>query len=128
MEKKCLTAPNGVPALGPYSHAVSAGGMLYVSGQGPLTKEGNYVPGDLAAEAHLTLQNLKTVLEDCGSSLGQVVKATVYLADMGQFAAFNAIYQEYFNENPPARTCIQAGRLPKDFKVEVDAIAVLSQE
>ena len=128
MEKRCITAPNGVPAVGPYSHAVAAGGLLYVSGQGPLAKDGVYSPASFAEESHLTLKNLKAILDDAGSGLEHVVKCTVYLTNMDQFAEFNGIYKEYFTANPPARTCIQAARLPKDFKVEVDAIAVFPKE
>lgn len=125
MVKRCITAPNGAPAMGPYSHAVALGNLLFVSGQGPLNKDGSICRDSLEAESRLALNNLKAILEDSGSSLDHVVKTTVYLADMDDFKAFNAIYGEFFPENCPARTCIQAGRLPGGFRVEVEAIATL---
>lgn len=127
MSKEVRHSKNAPPAVGPYSHAIAAGGLLYVSGQGPMAPDGSGIRrGSIEEETRLTLENLKAVLTDCGSSLDNVVKVTVYLADMGNFAAMNGIYKEYFAEHPPARTCIQAGRLPLDFQVEMDAIAVLN--
>ena len=124
MEKRCILSKNGPPAQGPYSHAVAAGGLLFVSGQGPVARDGSGVKkSNLEDETRLTLTNLKTVLEDAGSGLQHVVKTTVYLANMSDFGEFNEIYKEYFPMNPPARTCIQAGRLPFDTLVKVDAIA-----
>lgn len=123
--KECITAPNGAPAAGPYSHAVAAGGLLFVSGQGPMKKDGTGVlRGTIEEETRLTLNNLKAILEDAGSSLAQVVKVNAYLADMEHFARFNAVYREFFPSDFPARTCIQAGRLPLDIQVEVEAVAV----
>lgn len=126
MEKTCITAKNAPPAAGPYSHAVAAGNLLFLSGQGAMAPDGSGIQrGTIESETRQTLENIKAVLEDAGSSLAQVLKMTVYLKDMENFAAMNAIYKEYFPENPPARTCIQAGRLPLDFQVEMDAIAIL---
>lgn len=125
MIKKCIFSKNGPPAQGPYSHAVAAGGLLFVSGMGPFAPDGSGVKrGTLQEEARLALQNVKNVLEDAGSGLDLVVKANVYLANMDDFAAFNEVYREFFRADFPARTCIQAGRLPGDIKVEVDVIAV----
>ena len=127
MEKRCIVSPNGPPAAGPYSHAVAAGSLLFVSGQGPFARDGSgYTKASFEEEVRLTLDNLKTVLEDAGSGMDKVVKTTVFLADMGNFGAFNGVYQEYFASDPPARTCIQAGRLPLDIQVEIEAIALLS--
>lgn len=122
-EKRCIFAPDGPPAKGPYSHAVAGGGLIFVSGQGPFTEDG-VLHGSLEEQTRLTFENLKKVLAAAGSSLDQVVKTTVYLADMDDFGAFNALYQEYFTANHPARTCIQAGRLPFDIRVEIEAIAL----
>lgn len=125
MEKECIFAKNGPPAAGPYSHAVAAGPFLYVSGQGPMRPDGSGVlRGSLEEEARQTFENLKAVLEDAGSSLDRVVKVNVYLADMEMFARFNAVYKEYFTANYPARTCIQAGGLPLDIQVEIEAVAL----
>ena len=127
MEKRCIVSPSGPPAAGPYSHAVAAGDLLFVSGQGPFAQDGSgYTRASFEEEVRLTLDNLKTVLDDAGSGMDKVVKTTVFLADMGNFAAFNGVYSQYFASDPPARTCIQAGRLPLDIQVEIEAIALLS--
>ncbi len=126
MSKECIQCPSGPPAGGPYSPVVRAGGFLFVSGQGPLARDGSGpVRGSIEEEARLTLDNLKAVLADAGASLVDVVKTTVYLADMVNFTRFNDVYKTYFPENQPARTCIQAGRLPLDFQVEIEAIALI---
>lgn len=125
MEKKCIAAPEAPPALGPYSHAVAAGELIFLSGQGPFNPDGSGVTrGSLEEETRLTFSNIQAVLQAAGSSLADVVKVTVYLKDMDQFASFNALYKEYFPENCPARTCIQAGRLPLDIQVEIDVVAL----
>ncbi|HOJ33687.1 MAG TPA: Rid family detoxifying hydrolase [Candidatus Hydrogenedentes bacterium] len=126
MEKRCIVSPNAPPAAGPYSHAVIAGGFVFVSGQVALDPGGGGPrKGSFEEEARLALSNLKAILEDCGTSLEHVVKVTAFLSDMDNFAQFNTIYKEFFPAHYPARTCIQAGRLPLDFQVEVEAIAVL---
>jgi 2-iminobutanoate/2-iminopropanoate deaminase len=126
MEKRCVFAPNGPPAQGPYSHAVAVGGLLFVSGQGPVAPDGSGLrKGTIQQEAGLALSNLKAIIEDAGSGLEHVVKVNVYLADMDHFAEFNEVYKEFFTSNYPARTCIQAGRLPFDIQVEIEAVAVL---
>lgn len=128
MKKRCVFSANGPAAQGPYSHAVAAGGLLFVSGQGPVARDGSGVRrGRVQEEARLTLSNLKAIVEDAGSSLEHVVKITAYLSDMNNFAAFNEVYKEFFPSDFPARTCIQAGRLPFDIQVEIDAIAVLPE-
>ena len=109
---------------GPYSPAVRAGGFLFVSGLAALDpKSGQPCTGPVEEQVRVTLDNLRTLLEEAGSSLRQVVKTTVYLADMDHFKAMNEVYAGYFPENPPARTTIEAARLPMDFLVEIDAIA-----
>lgn len=126
VSKQCINSPAGPPAVGPYSHAVSANGFLFVSGQCPFAPDGSGpVRGTIEEEAKVALNNLKAILNDCGSGMDLVVKTTVFLKDMNDFAAFNAVYKTYFPENPPARTCIQAGALPMGVQVEVEAVAVL---
>ena len=126
MEKCCIFAPNGAPAAGPYSHAVAAGPFLFVSGQGPMKKDGSGVlRGTIEEEARATLGNLRDILNDAGSSMERVVKVNVYLADMNNFGRFNEVYKEFFQKDFPARTCVQAGRLPMDIQVEVEAIALV---
>ncbi len=124
--KRTIHSKNGPPAKGPYSHAVTCGDLIFVSGQGPVDpKTGEIVHGDLEAEATLAFQNLEAILRDCGSSLDKVLKVTVFLSDIDNFGAFNEIYKRFFKSNFPARTCIQAGRLPFDIQVEIEAIATV---
>lgn len=126
MTKECINAPSASPAAGPYSHAVRAGNMLFVSGQGPMAKDGSGVQcGTIEEETARTLENLKAVLSDAGSGLEYVVKTTCFLKDMNNFAAFNAVYATYFPDNHPARTTVEVARLPLDFKVEIEAIAII---
>ncbi len=126
MTKECIFSPNGSPAGGPYSHAVRAGNLLFVSGQGPMATDGSgVVRGTLEEETERTLDNLKAVLTDAGSGLEHVIKTTCFLKDMDHFTRFNAVYATYFPENPPARSCIEVARLPLDFQVEVEAIAII---
>jgi 2-iminobutanoate/2-iminopropanoate deaminase len=122
--KKIVPTKQAPPPAGPYSPVVGLGDLIFISGQGPMEmKTGKFVNATLAQEARLTLDNLKNILEDVGSSLQAVLKVTVYLDDMDNFAEFNQIYAEYFPKDPPARTCIQAARLPGGIKVEIDVIA-----
>ncbi len=126
MEKKCIHAEKAPPAVGPYSHAVVANGFVFASGQCPFAPDGSGpLRGTIEEETHLVMQNVKVVLEAAGAGLPNVVKTTAYLVDMANFQRFNAVYKEYFPENPPARTCIQAARLPLDVQVEVEVIALL---
>jgi 2-iminobutanoate/2-iminopropanoate deaminase len=126
MEKHCIFAPHGAPAVGPYSHAVAAGPFLFVSGQGPMKKDGSgVVRGTIEEEVRVALINLRDILDDAGSSLERVVKVNVFLADMSNFGRFNEVYKEFFTKNFPARTCVQAGRLPMDIQVEIEAIALV---
>ncbi len=128
MKKRCFVSPNGAPVAGPYSPAVAAGNLLFVSGQIPMARDGSGIRrGTIEEETRQALDNLKAVLEDAGSGLAQVVKVSAFLSDMNDFAAFNQVYKEYFPSECPARICIQAGRLPLDSKVEVEAIAILPE-
>ena len=111
-------------AIGPYSQAIRAGNLVFVSGQIPLDPTtGMMVEGDIAVQTHRVFRNLAGILEAAGSSFDHVVRATVYLADMNDFAAMNDVYATYFSTPAPARATIQAARLPKDARVEIDVIA-----
>lgn len=128
MKKECITAPNASPAAGPYSHAVRAGNLLFVSGQGPFAKDGSGAQhGTIEEETVRTLENLKAVLIDAGSGLEHVVKTTCFLKDMDNFLAFGAVYATYFTDNFPARTTVEVARLPKDIKIEIEAIAIIPE-
>ena len=113
-------------AIGPYSQAIKANGMIFASGQIPLDPQTmQIVEGEIQAQTRQVLINLRAVLEAAGSSLRQVVKTTVYLADMADFAAMNEIYSEFFDPAKPARATVQAARLPRDARVEIDCIALI---
>lgn len=113
-------------ALGPYSQGIQAGGLLFTSGQIPADPEtGALVGRDIETQAGQALANLRAVLRAAGADLSNVVKTTVYLRDMGDFAVFNQVYAAHFSAPYPARSCVQAGRLPKDALVEIEAMAVL---
>jgi len=115
-------------ALGPYSQAIKAGGFVYVSGQVPIDPAtGQFVAGGIAEQTDRVLKNVASVLEAAGSSLNQVVKTTVFLADMNEFAAMNEVYAKFFTEAPPARATVQAARLPRDARVEIEAVALISE-
>jgi len=113
-------------AIGPYSQAIVAGNVVFTAGQIPLDPAtGEIVSGDIAAQTARVLDNLRGILEAAGSSLQKVVKTTVFLADMNDFAAMNEVYARYFGDHRPARSTVQAGRLPRDVRVEIEAIAVV---
>jgi 2-iminobutanoate/2-iminopropanoate deaminase len=121
-----LSTPNAPAAIGPYSQAIRAGDFLFVSGQIPLDPAtGTLIQGDIAEQTHRVLRNLAAILEAAGASFHHVVKTTVYLADMSEFAAMNEIYGTYFPAPAPARATVQAARLPRDVRVEIDLIAYL---
>ncbi len=122
--KEIIPTTKAPKPAGPYSPVVAFGDLLFISGQGPVDPvKGRLADADLETQTRICLENLKAILEDVGSSMRHVLKVTAYIFDMDAFADFNKIYAEYFSENPPARTCIQAGRLPFDIKVEIDVIA-----
>ena len=111
-------------AIGPYSQAVRAGSLLFVSGQVPIDPAtGNLIEGDIAAQTHRVLQNIGEILKAAGASFKQVVRTTVFLADMGDFAAMNEVYATCFASPAPARATVQVSRLPKDARIEIDVIA-----
>lgn len=124
--RQAISTPAAPAAIGPYSQAVRAGSLLFVSGQIPLDPEtGQLIAGDITAQTHRVLKNLAGILEAAGASLDRVVRSTVYLADMADFVAMNAVYATYFSMPAPARSTIEAARLPRDARVEIDVIATL---
>jgi 2-iminobutanoate/2-iminopropanoate deaminase len=125
---KTIIATEGAPkAIGPYSQAVAYNGLVYCSGQIPLNPAtGTVIEGDVSAQTERVLENLKAVLEAAGSSLAQVLKTTVYLADMGEFGHMNEVYGRYFTSATPARATVEVARLPRDVRVEIDCIAATS--
>jgi len=126
--KKTISTDQAPNAIGPYSQAVAFNDMLFLSGQIPLDPATNQlIDGDIAAQTERVLNNLKAVLEAGGASLESVVKTTVFLADMGEFTQMNEVYGCFFFQNPPARSTVQAARLPRDVKIEIDCIAMVSR-
>src|SRR6266576_2176933 len=124
--KKTVATENAPKAIGPYSQAIVHNGMAYLSGQIPLDPATNQlVEGDIAVQTARVLDNLTGVLAACGASLDSVVKTTVFIKDMGEFAKMNEVYGRYFAINPPARSTVEAARLPRDVRVEIDAIAIV---
>ena len=121
-----VATDRGPKAIGPYSQAIRANGFVFLSGQIPLDpKTQQVVEGDAAVQTERVLENLKGVVEAAGSSLQHVVKTTVFLADMNDFAAMNEVYARYFAAHPPARSTVEVSRLPKNVRVEIDLIALL---
>ena len=115
-------------AIGPYSQAVVHEGIAYLSGQIALDPAtGQIVEGSIEAQTERALENLKAVLAACGSSLGQVLKTTVFLQDMSEFPKMNEVYGRYFSDRPPARSTVQAARLPRDVRIEIDCMAIVNK-
>lgn len=124
--KEIVSTENAPSAIGPYSQAIKTGNLVFVSGQIPIDPQTNeFVSNDVTEQTVQVLKNLKAVLEAAGSSLSNVVKTTVFLADMNDFGAMNEIYAEYFGDNKPARATVQAARLPRDARVEIEAIGLV---
>lgn len=124
MREKVQTA-SAPAAIGPYSQAICANGLVFASGQIPIDPStGQFVSGGIAEQTDQVLRNLAAVLETAGSGLDRVVKTTVYLADMEEFGAMNEVYGKFFVNDPPARATVQAARLPRDARVEIEAIAL----
>ncbi len=126
MDKKVITSDKAPKAIGPYSVAIRTGNLVFTSGQlGLDPATGNLVPGGIEAETRQALTNLGHVLAEAGSGLEWVVKTIVFLKDMADFPKMNAVYAEFFTENPPARSTVQAAALPKGGAVEIEAVAIL---
>lgn len=121
--KQTIVTDKAPAAIGPYSQAVYLNGTLFVSGQLPVDPATGAIPGGIEAQTRQALQNIGAILEAAGLSFNDVVRTTVLLADMADFAAMNAVYAEFFKQEKPARVCFQAAALPKNALVEIDAIA-----
>ena len=123
-----IQTKNAPAAIGPYSQAIKAGGLVFVSGQIPIDPEsGEFVAGGITEQTERVLKNLRAVLEAAGSGLDKVVKTTVFLADMKEFAAMNEVYAKFFSSAPPARATVAAAGLPRDARVEIEAVALASE-
>jgi 2-iminobutanoate/2-iminopropanoate deaminase len=126
MSKQIIHTENAPAAVGPYSQAVVANGMVFTAGQVPLVPATmKLVEGDIQAQAHQSLENIKAVLEAAGTSLDKVIKVTVFLKDMGDFARMNEVYAEFFGENPPARSAVEVAGLPLGARIEIECIALV---
>jgi len=125
LKKEIISTDQAPGAIGPYSQAVKIGEMVFVSGQIPIDPlSGNLIEGDIKAQTRQVLKNVSAVLSAAGTSLDSVVKTTVFITDMNDFALMNEVYAEFFTSMPPARACVEVSRLPKDVLVEVEAVAV----
>ena len=123
--RQVIATEQAPKAIGPYSQAIRAQGLVFTSGQIPLDPvTGQIVPGDVSAQTDQVLKNLAAVLHSAGSSLDKVLRCSVFLQNMGDFAAMNEVYGRYFKQAPPARSTVEAARLPKDVLVEIDVIAL----
>jgi 2-iminobutanoate/2-iminopropanoate deaminase len=126
MEKHIISTTNAPAAIGPYSQAVKVGNLLYTSGQLPINAAtGEFINDDIKKATAQSLDNVKAILEEAGTTLDKVVKTLVFLKDMNDFASMNEVYSQYFSTNPPARSCVQAGKLPKDAVIEIEVIAIV---
>ncbi|MBD7939335.1 MULTISPECIES: RidA family protein [Cytobacillus] len=121
-----IVQTNEAPAaIGPYSQGIVVNNMFYSSGQIPLTKDGVMVDGDVKDQTHQVFKNLQAVLQEAGASLETVIKTTVFIQDMNDFATVNEVYGEYFNNHQPARSCVEVAKLPKEAKIEIEVIALV---
>lgn len=123
MKKNLVYTDRAPAAIGPYSQAIDLGDLVFTSGQIPVAPDGSVSP-DVAEQARQCLENLKAVLEAAGSGMDKVVKTTVFIMDMGQFGTINEVYQQYFTQPYPARSCVQVAQLPKGVSIEIEAVAL----
>ncbi|MFQ3662871.1 MAG: RidA family protein [Chloroflexaceae bacterium] len=125
MHRTVVSTERAPAAIGPYSQAIAAGNLIFLSGQLPVDPAtGELIDGDIAAMTRQIFKNIETVLAAAGSTLGKVVKVTVFMADLNDFQAMNAAYAEFFPHDPPARSTVQVARLPRDARIEIEAIAL----
>lgn len=125
MKKEIVSTKDAPAAIGPYSQAIKAAGLVFVSGQIPLDPASGEIEGDsIEAQTERVMKNIEAVLKTADSDLKNVIKTTIYLTDLNDFSVVNGIYESYFNDSPPARTTVEVSGLPKGVKVEIDAIAL----
>jgi 2-iminobutanoate/2-iminopropanoate deaminase len=125
MHRTVISTERAPAAIGPYSQAIAAGNLVFLSGQLPIDPgTGALIDGDIAAMTRQIFRNIETVLAAAGSNLGKVVKVTVFMADLNDFQAMNAAYAEFFPHDPPARSTIQVARLPRDARIEIEVVAL----
>src|SRR5680860_114396 len=124
MNKETVATQNAPAAIGPYSQGVKVGNLIFTSGQLPINTQSGELVADIEGATKQSLDNVKAILESAGSSMDKIVKTVVFLKDMNDFVAMNAVYATYFPSNPPARSAVQVARLPKDAVVEIEAIAL----
>jgi 2-iminobutanoate/2-iminopropanoate deaminase len=128
MPKEIIKTDQAPEAIGPYSQGIKAGNLLFVSGQVPVNRATGKMGGEIKEQTRQSLENLKAILAAAGTSLSNVLKTTVFLKNLDDFATMNAIYQEYFPKDPPARSTIEVSRIPRESLVEIEAIAVIDSK
>lgn len=124
MNKKVIKTDNAPEAIGPYSQAIMVGDFIYTSGQIPINPKTGIMETDIKLATKQSIENIKAILEEVGTSLENVIKTTIFLKDLNDFNVVNEVYATYFNENNPARSCVEVARLPKDAVIEIEAIAI----
>lgn len=124
MKKEVINTNNAPGAIGPYSQGIIVGDFVYTSGQIPINPATGVMETDIKVATKQSMENVKAILEAAGTSLENVVKTSIFLKDLNDFAVVNEVYGTYFNENPPARSCVQVAKLPKDAVIEIEAIAI----
>ena len=128
MKKEIISTPKAAAAIGPYSQAVKVGNLVFTSGQVPFVPEtGEVIEGDIQAQTKRSLDSIKAILEEAGTSLENVVKTTVFIKNMNDFGKINEVYAQFFTENQPARSCVEVARLPRDVSVEIEVIAIMPE-
>lgn len=125
MNREIISTTKAPSAIGPYSQGVKVGNMIYTSGQIPVNPETGELEMDIKKATKRSMENIKAILEEAGTTLENIIKTTIFLKDMNDFALVNEVYASFFKENPPSRSCVEVARLPKDAVIEIEAIATV---